>query len=199
MYYALLDNGHGINTLGKCNKDKSILEYLYTRELTTAIYSRLLDYDYIKPILITPELQDIPLSTRVNRINNYCNKYGAANCILISIHLNASGNGEWMAARGWECYTTKGQNNSDKLANCLYDAAKLILKGHNIRTDYTDSDPDKENNWYIIKGANCPAVLTESLFMDNKQDAEYLLSPEGFNSIVALHVEGIKQYYNKYL
>ncbi len=195
MLVVLIDNGHGSNTPGKQSPDKSIREYLYTREIAAAVYSRLLDIPDIKPILITPELQDIGLQTRVNRANKYCSLY---HCILISIHLNASGNGQWMAARGWECYTTKGQNNSDKLANCLYDAAKLILKGHNIRTDYTDGDPDKENNWYIIKGANCPAVLTESLFMDNKQDAEYLLSAEGFNNIVALHVEGVKQYYNKY-
>ena len=55
MYYALLDNGHGIDTKGKRSPDGLILEYSYTRELAAAIYERLSISDTIKPILITPE------------------------------------------------------------------------------------------------------------------------------------------------
>lgn len=191
MLYVLIDNGHGSNTPGKCSPDKTIREYLYTRELAAGIYERLQTEPNIKPILITPELQDIPLSTRALRANKYCNRYGANKCILISLHLNASGNGDWMNARGWSCYTTPGQNNSDKLADILYDNAKLVFKDHKIRTDYTDGDPDVEAKFYIIKNSNCPAVLTESFFMDNKQDNEYLLSATGFNNIVDVHVKAI--------
>ena len=198
MYYALIDNGHGVDTLGKCAPDKSILEYAYTRELAAAIYDRLTVCNNIKPILIVPERKDISLAERVKRINNYVNRYGAANCIMISIHLNAAGSGQWMNGTGWECYTTPGQNNSDKLAECLYDAAKVAFKGQKIRTDTTDGDSDKEAKFYIIKNSNCPAVLTESFFMDNKKDNEYLLSATGFNNIVACHAEGIKQYFKRY-
>lgn len=189
--YVLIDNGHGIDTWGKRSPDEAIREYLYTRNLATAIYTELLKYEYIQPILITPELQDIPLSTRVKRINSYCSKYGAKNCIMISLHLNAAGNGQWTTATGWECYTTPKDNNSDRLATYLYFYASSILKGQKIRADYTDGDPDKEANFYIIKGANCPAVLTESFFMDSKKDYEYLLSEEGFNNIVDVHVKAI--------
>lgn len=198
MYYALIDNGHGVDTLGKCAPDKSILEYAYTRELAAAIYDRLTVCNNIKPILITPERKDISLSERVKRINNYVNRYGAANCIMISIHLNAAGSGQWMNGTGWECYTTPGQNNSDKLATLLYNkAAKVFGNNVRIRTDNTDGDPDKEANFYIIRGANCPAVLTENLFMDNKRDNEYLLSATGFNNIVALHTAAIKEWFNE--
>lgn len=198
MYYALIDNGHGVDTLGKCAPDKSILEYAYTRELAAAIYDRLTVCNNIKPILITPERKDIQLAERVKRINNYVNRYGAANCIMISIHLNAAGSGQWMNGTGWECYTTPGQNNSDKLATLLYNKANKVF-GNNvrIRTDNTDGDPDKEANFYIIRGANCPAVLTENLFMDNKKDNEYLLSATGFNNIVALHTAAIKEWFNE--
>lgn len=198
MYYTLIDNGHGVDTLGKCAPDKSILEYAYTRELAAAIYDRLTVCNNIKPILITPERKDIPLAERVKRINNYVNRYGVANCIMISIHLNAAGSGQWMNGTGWECYTTPGQNNSDKLATLLYNKATKVF-GNNvrIRTDNTDGDPDKEANFYIIRGANCPAVLTENLFMDNKKDNEYLLSATGFNNIVALHTAAIKEWFNE--
>ena len=29
----IIDNGHGINTPGKCSPDKSLLEWKYTREI----------------------------------------------------------------------------------------------------------------------------------------------------------------------
>lgn len=209
MKYVLLDNGHGVDTKGKRSPDGLILEYKYTRELAAAIYSRLMCYNedikyerlsitnYIKPILITPERKDIPLATRVQRINNYCNKYGAKNCIMISLHLNAAGNGQWMNGSGWECYTTPGQNNSDKLADLLYKHAnKILYHDVKLRTDYTDGDIDKESNFYIIRKSNCPAVLTENLFMDSHKDADYLLSATGFNNIVDLHVNAIKEWFD---
>ena len=192
--YVLLDNGHGVETKGKRSPDESILEYKYTRDLATSIYTTLLECENIHPILIVPELQDVPLSERVNRINNYCKLYGAKNCILISLHLNAAGNGTWKTATGWEAYTTRKDNNSDRLCTYIYFYASNIFKNRKIRADYTDGDPDKEADWYIIKGANCPAVLTENFFMDNKSDVKYLLSEEGFNNIVKVHVEAIKKW-----
>jgi len=36
---VLLDNGHGIDTPGKCSPDKRLKEYAYTREIVKEIYS----------------------------------------------------------------------------------------------------------------------------------------------------------------
>jgi N-acetylmuramoyl-L-alanine amidase len=83
-----------------------------------------------------------------------------------------------MSARGWSAWTTRGQNNSDKVADCLYEAAESLMlndpimkasyagetKQKMIRTDLTDKDKDLESDFYIIEGANCPAVLTENFF-----------------------------------
>ena len=41
---------------------------------------------------------------------------------------------------------------------------------------------------------SCPAVLTENLFMDNHTDCNFLLSKEGQQSLVDLHVDGITAY-----
>ena len=196
MYYALLDNGHGIDTKGKRSPDGLILEYKYTRELAAAIYERLSISDTIKPILITPERKDIPLATRVQRINNYCNKYGAKNCIMISLHLNAAGNGQWMNARGWSVWTTRGQNNSDQLATLMYTNAVSIFGSDNCRKDISDGDPDYEAGFYIITGANCPAILTENFFQDHHNDVDYLLTANGFNNIVELHVNTINEWFS---
>jgi N-acetylmuramoyl-L-alanine amidase len=97
---------------------------------------------------------------------------------MLSVHVNAAGNGDWYNATGWSAWTTKGQNNSDKLADCLYEAAEEILKplGKKLRYDMTDGDKDFESNFYVIKRVNCVACLTENFFMDNMNDVDWLLS-----------------------
>ena len=117
------------------------------------------------------------------------------NVILISLHLNAAGDGaKWMNATGWSCYTCKGQTESDILAACLYEAAIKNFPGRRIRTDYSDNDPDWEENFYILRHTLCPAVLTENFFMDKLSDRDYLQSEVGKQAIVDTHVEGIAEY-----
>ena len=67
-----------------------------------------------------------------------------------------------------------------------------------MRTDLSDGDRDKEESFTILTRTRCAACLTENLFQDNRADVDYLLSPEGFETIVRLHVEGIKNYVAKY-
>lgn len=217
MFYILFDAGHGCNTPGKrspkLSNGQQFFEFEFCREVVNALYDRLKAYKDFTPIKITPEKTDISLTTRVNRINQYCKKYGASNCIMISVHVNAAGNGSWMTGRGWSAWTTRGQNISDKLAECLYEGAEFVInqnkqyinsfkgqtKQRPIREDKQDGDRDYEAGYQIIKGANCAAVLTENFFMDNKQDVEYLLSPQGLNDTIAIHMKGIENYYNKYI
>lgn len=194
---VLLDNGHGNNTPGKCSPDGVFREYKWAREEVRLIQEALKAKGITSQILV-PEENDVPLSARVQRANAVCNKYGARNVLLISVHVNAAGaDGRWHNATGWAAYTTKGVTRSDQLATCLYDAAKKHLVGKRIRTDYSDGDPDWEANFYIIKHANCPAVLTESFFQDNKADVSYLLSKEGRDQICKVHVDGIIDFINK--
>ena len=197
----LIDNGHGIQTKGKRSPDGQLLEYAYTREVARQIVTTLKARGYDSELLV-PEDDDIPLSERVRRVNEICLTYepscpaptGHPNVILISIHVNAAGNGtKWMNATGWSCYTSKGQTQSDKLADCLYQAAIKNFPGKRIRTDYSDNDPDWEENFYILRHTLCPAVLTENFFMDGL-DLEFLQSKAGKQAIVDTHVEGILEY-----
>ena len=190
----LIDNGHGHNTPGKRSPDGKFLEYAYNREIATRIVADLTDRGYNAQLLV-PETEDIPLSERVRRINAHCNTLGKSHVILISIHVNAAGNGiKWLNATGWSCYTSKGQTTSDLIAASFYEAAKKNFPGKRIRTDYSDNDPDWEENFYILRHSLCPAVLTENFFMDNHSDLEYLQSRAGKQAIVDTHVEGITEY-----
>ena len=203
----LIDNGHGNNTeqngkfsplldddlkIGSefTNKNR-FREWKYNRVIANHVVDILSEYGY-DARLITPEDKDISLSERIRRVNTICNKEGAKNVILVSIHSNAVGDGsQWMTGKGWEAYTTRGETKSDKLATFLYSRADKNIVGRKIREDWSDGDRDKEADFYIIKKASCPAVLTENFFYDNKDDLKYLTSEEGINAVVRLHVEGI--------
>lgn len=186
----LIDNGHGENTKGKRSPDGRLKEYAYTREIASRIVAALKSKG-LDAELLTPETEDISLEERVKRAN----RYPAAETILVSIHCNAAGNGsEWMSARGWEAWTSVGQTKADKIATCLYDAAEKGLSGMKIRMDIADGDPDKESGFYILRKSKCPAVLTENLFQDNREDVDFLLTEEGKQKITDLHVEGICKY-----
>lgn len=191
----LIDNGHGENTLGKRSPDERLLEYAYTREIAKRVVNELKYLGYDAERIVTEET-DISLKERVRRVNSVCDKIGKNDVIFISIHCNAASNGTWENAKGWSAYTTKGKTNSDNLASSLYKVAIDIFKDRKIRTEYSDNDPDWEENFYVLNNTKCSAVLTENFFMDNKDDVEYLLSEKGKNAIVKVHVNGIIEYIN---
>lgn len=189
---VLIDNGHGVDTAGKRSPDGSLREYKYAREIAEKVVSELKKRGFDAERIVTEE-NDISLSERCRRVNSICDRIGTKNVILVSIHCNAAGNGsQWMNARGWEAWTSVGQTATDKLADCLYKAAEET--DFKIRKDTTDGDPDKEGHLYILKHTKCPAVLTENLFQDNKEDVAFLLSEAGKETIVSLHVKGIINY-----
>ena len=189
----LIDNGHGHNTPGKRSPDGKFREYAYNREIAKRIVADLIDRGYDAELLV-PEEEDISLNERVRRTNEHCQILGKSNVILVSVHVNAAGNGsKWTNATGWSVYTCKGQTASDKLAECLCEAAIKNFPGKRIRTDYSDGDSDWETNFYILRHTMCPAVLTENFFMDGI-DLEFLQSKVGKQAIVDTHVEGIIEY-----
>ena len=202
----LIDNGHGLMTPGKRSPDGQFREAFYTREIARRIVADLTDRGFTAQLLV-PEEDDIPLSERARRVNAACisqqssparpgiSPTGHPNVILISIHVNAAGNGtKWLNATGWSCYTSKGQTTSDRIAECFYEAAKKNFPDRRIRIDYSDNDPDWEENFYILRHSLCPAILTENFFMDNHSDLEYLQSRTGKQAIIDTHVEAVTEY-----
>lgn len=187
---VLIDNGHGSNTPGKCSPDGRLREYAYTREIAERLVMELRKNGIDAERIVKEEI-DVPLAERCRRVN----EYKASEAILVSIHCNAAGNGsDWMSARGWEAWTSVGKTKADKLATCLYEDAEHCLPGVKMRKDMADGDPDRESQFYILRHTNCPAVLTENLFQDNREDVEFLLSEEGKRAIVSLHVWGTMKY-----
>ena len=189
-----IDNGHGLMTAGKRSPDGQFREPFYNRKIARRVVSDLRDRGLDAELLV-PEDDDISLAERVRRINAACFLLGKQNVILVSIHVNAAGNGsKWLDATGWSVYTCKGQTASDKLAECLCQAAIKNFPGRRIRTDMSDGDMDWEEGFYILRKSLCVAVLTENFFMDSRSDLEYLQSRAGKQAVVDTHVEGIVEW-----
>ena len=192
---VILDNGHGNNTTGKRSPYNSFFECEWNRMFVKKLKFELELLGY-KVFSIVDEDSDIGLSVRADRANNIIKEYGSNNCIFLSIHANASGNGsKWMNATGWSVYTTKGQNNSDRLAECLCNACEDL--GIKLRKDTSDDDKDYEKNFTVIYKTNCPAVLVENMFYDSISDLEFLQSENGIEQLINLHIMGIQNYFGE--
>lgn len=190
----LIDNGHGYNTPGKCSPDGRLREYKYTREIALVVVERLRAQGYDAE-LVTPETYDVALGTRTRRINGIARTVGTANVLVVSIHCNAAGSkGQWMQARGWSAHVSlNASTKSKRLASCLAKAAEG--EGIKVRRPLPTQDYWPQN-LAICRDTICPAVLTENLFQDNRDDVDFLLSDRGREAIVSLHVKGIINYIN---
>lgn len=190
----LIDNGHGVDTAGKRSPDGSLREYKYAREIAGRIVSELRKQGFDAERIVTEE-NDISLRERCQRVNAICNRLGTKNVILVSVHCNAAGNGsQWMNARGWSAHVSLNASTQSKaFARSLIKVAEN--EGLKVRK-YAHQVPYWEQNLAICRDTNCPAVLTENLFQDNKEDVAFLLSEAGKETIVSLHVKGIINYLN---
>ena len=193
----LIDPGHGIDTPGKRSPDGLFREYLWNRQVAELILEGLVSAG-IDASLVVTETNDVSLRNRVNRVNTICNRLGASNVLLVSIHANAAGNGSaWMNAKGWSCYTSKGKTKSDQVAECLYDAFEEEFQDRKIRKDMSDGDRDWEENFYVLEKSKCPAVLLENFFYDNREECAWMLQEETKRRIASAAVKGIIKYIKK--
>ena len=190
----LIDPGHGIDTPGKRSPDGIFREYLWNRQVADLILEGLLSAGVDASLVVT-ETNDVSLRNRVNRVNTICNRLGASNVLLVSIHANAAGNGSaWMNAKGWSCYTSKGKTKSDQVAECLYDAFEEEFQDRKIRKDISDGDRDWEENFYVLQKSKCPAVLLENFYYDNREECAWMLQEETKKRIASAAVKGIIKY-----
>ena len=190
----LIDPGHGIDTPGKRSPDGLFLEYLWNRQVADLILEGLVSAGVDASLVVT-ETNDVSLRNRVNRVNTICNRVGASNVLLVSVHANAAGNGSaWMNASGWSCYTSKGKTRSDQVAECLYDAFEEEFQDRKIRKDMSDGDRDWEENFYVLEKSKCPAVLLENFFYDNREECAWMLQEETKKRIASAAVKGIIKY-----
>lgn len=101
----------------------------------------------------TRESNDVPWPSNLNAdLAQRCkiaNDSGAD--IFFSIHCNSVNS----TAKGSEIYTTPGTTQADRLATAINKRMKEAFPNVMYREDWSDSDPDKEANFYVIKIPGC--------------------------------------------
>lgn len=191
---VLIDNAHGVDTKGKRSPNGMLKEWECTRQIAKMVFEKLTNLGIETYLLVTEDV-DIPLSERVKRANRHYKEDNET--ILISLHLNASSNGEdWGKPSGWECIINDNASDKTKdLANCLTYSA--VSKELNVRRQKKNCNYWIDNKLAILKNTKCPSVLTENLFMDNINDYHVLMQQSGKQLIANLHVDAIKNYIKK--
>ena len=193
----LVDDGHGKENTYKASPDGKYKEWEWTCEMADLIVRELkrLGYD---ASLLTPELEDTPLNTRVKRANKVCAEYGSQNVIVLSIHSNSNScDGKWHDGE-WSGFTAIVAPNASEKSKQLADfiwarAIEAGLKGNRAVVE----KPGKryvEQSLAICRDTKCPAVLTESAFHDTHDGVKTLTEKK--QTIMLVHVNGIIDYIN---
>jgi N-acetylmuramoyl-L-alanine amidase len=185
MKTITIDGGHGDHdggAHGSYSKEKDIaltMSLLVAEELKP----------YVNPVLTRSDDTFLSLSARPDIAN------AANSSAFISIHCNSFSDPN---ANGWEIFTTPGQNNSDKLATAIgkqYGKANPDLRA---RFDESDGDLDKEANFAVIRGTNCPSCLLELGFISNLEE-EQMMNDLAYQAISAKAIaHGILDYLGIY-
>ena len=196
-YTWLFDAGHGgiidgvYQTAGKRSPAFPDGTVLYEGECNRNVVQHLKKFcaganiDFVD---IVDSLEDVPLRTRVNRANTIHREKG--NCIYVSVHCNAFGNGkDFNGARGTCTFhhyrSVSGKALAESLQKWLADLSPFRDRG--VRSN------DSWANFYVLRKTHMPAVLSENGFMTNFEDATLLLDPAVRRQIAWAHFAMIQE------
>tara|TARA_R110002074_G_scaffold349387_1_gene519822 strand:- start:1110 stop:1799 length:690 start_codon:yes stop_codon:yes gene_type:complete len=142
----------------------------------------------IDAIDLVDSLEDIPLRTRVTKANNLHREKD--NCIYVSVHANAFGNGrDFNSAKGVCTFHHYRSSNGQRLAESLQKWLADL-------TDFRDRGVRSNDSWanfYVLRKTNMPAVLSENGFMTNFDDATALLDPAVREKVAWAHYAMIQE------
>jgi N-acetylmuramoyl-L-alanine amidase len=196
-YTWLLDAGHGgiidgvYQTAGKRSPHFPDGSVLYEGEFNRAVVKQILKISRskfsgdpnIKIIdLLNGSREDIPLRERVFMANKIHKEEN--NCIYVSVHANAFGNGrDFNQAKGVCTFHHFGSPKGKKLAESLQKhlADVTPFRDRGVRSN------DTWANFYVLRKTHMPAVLSENGFMTNFDDATFLLDPSVRRQVAAAH------------
>ena len=207
--HIILDCGHGMNdtTKGKYSPMLDSSEFnlrdvtVYQNRFREGNFNRLIGQRLERMLkdagfevhIVNDSYKDNSLKDRVNKANQIATKYGKDNCIYISIHSNAAGNGiAWNNATGVSVHCCrKSSEKSKRLARLIY--KNILDKGYNGNRSIP-KDHIWYNDFFVLKNTTMPAVLVENLFYDNKSDLKKLMSDEHRDVILSYLYNGILEF-----
>lgn len=193
---VILDAAHGSNVSGKRSPDGLFLEYKFSREVIDRLKAL---FTVVCKDIVVVESVEGDLEPGLQQRCRVANRQTMP-AIFISIHANAAGSdGRWHDARGFEIFTSIGKTKADALATEIFSSFKNTFPEYKLRKDYTDGDPDKEANFAVLSGTKMPAVLIETGFQDNHDDAAIMANDEFQAMFARSIIDGVVSYAEKVL
>lgn len=192
-----IDSGHGMETAGK--RTPAIPEAWYGKKKGEVIHEKefnkptaeylikALERNGFKTINVSPGKKDISLTDRYTAANN------AKADAYISIHYNAS-NGQWGSANGIETIISQyASAKSKEMAGYVQNelVGSLGRRNRGVKTDIEQSGI----NIAVLRNATMPAILTESGFMDNLEEAKTMLDPLFQKSAAEAMCKGVCKFF----
>ena len=161
----VIDAGHGGIDLG--TNVGEIYEKIIVEQIAVKIRKSNKNKN-IKLVLLRDGDEFLELKDRVEKINSYQAE------MMISLHINMN---DEKSINGVNAYISK-ENSFYKNS---HSQANQLLK--NLSRESLKNGGIIEKDLYVLKNANCPAVLLEIGFLSNEKDRNYITSKEGQNQI----------------
>lgn len=178
---VFLDPGHGghdSGAVGNGLKEKDIVLKIatYARDFLST------NYDGVSIRMSRNSDTFVSLSKRTTDANNW-----GAN-VYISIHVNAASS---PSATGYEDYIWNGNvsQSTKDLQNSIHREMVKVFKSFRNRGK-------KRANFHVLRESRMSAVLTESLFITNQNDAAFLKKDSNLKKIAEHLAIGIAKYFN---
>jgi N-acetylmuramoyl-L-alanine amidase len=166
---VILDDGHGLETLGKRTPKYSngiqIKENVFNHATKELLINELNKFN-INTYDVSPERTDTSLKTRTDRANYKMNKKEYNYYIFISIHFNAIGSYWNDNVGGIETYHYPGSEKGHILAKKVHNQ---LLKGTDLKDRHV-----KSANFHVLRETKMPAILCECGFMSNHIEANLM-------------------------
>ena len=183
----VIDAGHGGKDVGAINKDYGLKESEMALDVALKT-KQWLDSLMCFNVLLT---RDCDKFLELDERYMFANRMKADS--FVSVHFNAADNPN--VPPSFEVFTTRGQNNSDKLATEIIEQNRKIFPNQKIRSNYSDGDADKEANFTVIKGTNCPSVLVECEFIHTIEGAKIISQASNRNLMALVIAKGLCKFH----
>jgi len=182
----IIDPGHGGKFTG------AVCNGVAEKDINLRIALKLCDYLIAKGVMVgmTRAIDTALKGNLQESLQQRCNiEHLFKPDLFISIHCNACDN---PAVHGFEVFTTPGQTDSDKYATAIFNTFKERFPGRKYRSDMDDGDPDREENFKVLRGTKGAAVLVELGFLSNDAERAWLMDAMNQRDIALVLAIGIK-------
>ena len=196
-------------------------EYWGNRKIINALRKLLAENGYEVKIVSSEGVDATEVSNFSNKVNSYYRERNG-NCILISVHSNAIGDGEkWNNSNYWSIYCQGTEYVSSKndyvkaahvetsrfLGECIAQAASKNFANMNFKyvneigkVNVHERPKVFETSFAGIRPTTYalpPTVLSENLFHTNKNGVKFLGSKDGADFIARIHFDGIEEFFRE--